>query len=83
MNQSKDLTLLIGSYVLSYLGFTVGPPVFGSVHVGEYGCVLTYPEKMKTKTEIDRDIYEQSPSAGYEDVMLIMGCPHGYGEVDT
>jgi hypothetical protein len=38
---------------------------------------------MKTKTEIDRDNYEQSPSTGYEDVMLIMGCPHGYGEVDT
>jgi hypothetical protein len=65
------------------LGFTVGPPVFGSVHVAEYGCVFDTLKKMQTKTEIDRDIYEQSPSAGYEDVMLIMGCPHGYGEVDT
>jgi hypothetical protein len=40
------------------------------------------PENMKNKHNIDRDHYEQSPSTGREDAMLIMHTSPGYREVD-
>jgi len=33
---------------------------------------------MKNIDNIDRDHYEQSPSTGRKELLLIMGCPHGY-----